>query len=149
MLFAIAAFPVAGFVAAAFALTWLPEAIEDYYEGFYRREGFVAWIALAGGLAGCLYAGWAWRSPKPKRFHYCFWAGLSLLCLDLAYIRHISNMRVTEERYDVWAAPLVSSVVAALGLILLLTALILDRASPTASSGVQVPGPIPKSPAED
>jgi hypothetical protein len=133
ILFAAAAFLFATIIVGAFADIWLPEATgepEILWEARDHRNSQVMWLAVAGGLAGAVFTGWAWRSPAPTRFKCCFWAGVGLLCLSLGYVCHIVRITAAgNERYDVWIAPLLSTFTVALGLVLIVTALVLDRAS--------------------
>jgi hypothetical protein len=132
-LFSIATFVVGLCIIAAYADIWLPEpsgpddTLYTPWSAPHRRESDVIWIATTGAFAASIFAAYAWRSPASVRFHCCFWSGLGLLCLSFAYVRHIMKITTTGGGYDVWIAPLLSAFTIALGLVLLLTAMFLDR----------------------
>lgn len=99
-----------------FAVLW-----HDWlHDGFELCILFLACIAIA--------VGFVWSSSRIVQFHTCFWSGIGVLAATLLLvIRIMAEIRDGDGRYEVQAAPLFISIATTFGLILLITALCLER----------------------
>lgn len=92
-------------------------------------------FGLPALLVACIAIelGFVWRSSRSVQYHVCFWAGLGVLAATLLLTTHImAANRAGEVRDDFLGAPCFIAIATAIGLILLLTALCLDRPAPRA-----------------
>jgi hypothetical protein len=122
-----------------FLVIWMAEPWDAYYwtgKPYWGlpmdRMHITTRFGFTGGLIGAIVAAWAWRSSTTVRFHCCYWSGLFSFSLSLVYVLQIS--RAAAGFYDgpqFRIAPHLSTFTVALGLILLITAIHLDR-SPSA-----------------
>ena len=95
----------------------------------WLHDTFGLWILLLACIA--IAVGFVWRSPRVVQFHACFWSGLSVLGLTLLLVTHImAATRDGDGRYELQAAPYFVTLATTFGLILLMTALCLDRSAP-------------------
>ncbi|RYD95303.1 MAG: hypothetical protein EOP50_08200 [Sphingobacteriales bacterium] len=125
-----------GLVAGLLA-TWTEQPPRDdrWADANERQQAIVLWGGASAAVAATLFAGWAWRAPSYIRFHAAFLAGLALLIVTYAYVRHMQHYLQTIE--DVWppsqvgfgylVSPTIAIYSTALALILIFSALYLDR----------------------
>lgn len=96
------------------------------------------WAVLGFGVAGAGLGGWGWRAPRRLRFHITYLAGVGVLVLDYVHVRLLQHHLVTRGHFTVESdhsfvfgdvlLPVSTAILALIvGLVLYLTALILDR----------------------
>lgn len=117
--------------------TWTaqPTNEDGWAEARERQQTIILWGSATGTAVATLFAGWAWRATARIRFHAAFFAGLALLVMTSAYIRHMQ--RYLYSLAEVWppspagleylASPIIAIYSTSLAIILILAALYLDR----------------------
>ncbi|HSI12302.1 MAG TPA: hypothetical protein VK961_09675 [Chthoniobacter sp.] len=114
-------------------------AFDAYFRVKESREDLMIWCACAAGCLGAVIAAWTWRSSREVRYHIALAAGIGLLVVTFLHVR--STMQ--KAWHEVWAGevrnrlvyedtaviqtPWMALIGIAAGLMLVLTALYLDR----------------------
>ena len=74
--------------------------------------------------------GFVWRCSRAVQFHVCFWSGIGIFAATLPLVLHaVAIFRAGEPRVQMYAAPCFIVFAVLLGLVLLMSALCLDRAA--------------------
>lgn len=124
-------------LATLFLMTWLPEPPpiggEDWARAHERRESLISAGGIASGTVAAVLAAWAWRSQGAVRFQVAFISGVGILVITLTYIRHLQSFFSAAEHnstrigYDHFGYPLLALYSSAVGLLLILSAILRDR----------------------
>lgn len=135
---------------AVFLTTWLsyptpPEsadntaAFDAYFRAQESRENLMIWCACAAGGLGAVVAAWSWRSSREVRYHIALAAGVGLLSVTFSHVRSTMQdalnqaasgevqSHLADEAIKVFQIPWTALIGITAGLVLILTALYLDR----------------------
>ena len=110
-----------------------PADIRRWTENEIAKDAMRTRVAVIFGLVGAGLAAWGWRAPRQRRFHITYLSGVGVLVLDLFHLlkHYVARGELVAGdyfSYNTLLEPVGVAILALVfGLVLCLSALILDR----------------------